>query len=63
MMVHICTHKYSPVDHGSVAGVHVDANAVARFGISGTADSLQTLRHTAIPISDLFYESVMPKMM
>lgn len=51
MVGHICTH--SPVKHGGVAGVHVDANAVARFGITGTADSLQALQRTAIPIGEL----------
>ena len=36
---------YAPVNHGGVAGVHVDADAIARFGISSTADSVQTLQH------------------
>lgn len=37
-------YTFSPVNHGGVTGVHVDANAITRFGISSTADSMQTLK-------------------
>lgn len=39
---HICT----PVNHGDVAGVDVDADAVSRFGIPGATDGVQTLQST-----------------
>lgn len=39
-------HTYTPVDHGDVAGVDVDAEAVSRFGIPGATDGVQTLRST-----------------
>lgn len=42
--VHLHTNTYSPVNHGSVASVHVDANAIARSGIPRTTDSVQTLQ-------------------
>lgn len=47
-MGYICT----PVHHGDVAGVDVDADAVSRFGVSGTADGMQTLEGTGEPSSD-----------
>lgn len=39
-------HKYTaaPVHHGAVAGVDVDADAVAGSGVSGAADGVQTLQ-------------------
>lgn len=41
---HLHTNTYSPVNHGGVASVHVDGNAVPRFGIPSTTDSMQTLQ-------------------
>lgn len=41
---HLHTNTYSPVNHGGVAGVHVDANTVPRSGIPSTTDSMQTLQ-------------------
>lgn len=46
MYLHI--NLYTPVNHGGVAGVDVDGNTVARFGIPSTTDSIQTLQHTKI---------------
>lgn len=43
---HLHTNPYSPVNHGGVAGVDMDGNTAARFGISGTTDSMQTLQCT-----------------
>lgn len=39
--LHINT--YWPVNHGSVASVHMDADAIAGFGVPGTTDCMQTL--------------------
>lgn len=44
-MRHICTQIHTPVNHGGVAGVHMDANAVTGFGISSPTDSMQTLKY------------------
>lgn len=40
------THK-APVDHGGVAGVDVDADAVAGLGVAGAADGVQALQTRA----------------
>ncbi len=42
------TNAHTPVNPGGVAGVHVDADAVARFGVSSTTDGMQTLQHTDV---------------
>ena len=39
-------HTYWPVNHGGVAGVHMDADAIARSGFSCTTDGVKTLKHT-----------------
>lgn len=44
------TNTSAPVDHGGVAGVDVDADAVAGSGISGAADGVQALRRGNIRI-------------
>lgn len=41
---HLHTNTSAPVGHGGVAGVDVDADAVARSGISGAADGVQALQ-------------------
>lgn len=40
------TNTYTPVNHGGVAGVHVDADAVAGLGVSSTTNGMQALQHT-----------------
>lgn len=47
---HLHTNTSAPVHHGGVAGVDVDADAVARFGISGAADGVQALQMCNIRI-------------
>ena len=42
---------FSPVNHGGVAGEHVDADAIAGFGISRSTESVQTLQHEEITMS------------
>lgn len=61
--LHMRTH--SPVKHGAVAGVHVDGNTVARFGIPSTTDGLKTLQHAntkeqkeTIPINQPFHQKL-----
>lgn len=44
---HLHTNTSAPVDHGGVAGVDVDADAVARSGVSGATDSVQALQRAA----------------
>lgn len=47
-MGHLHTYTYSLVNHGGVTGVHVDADAIARLGVPGTADSVQALEDRCI---------------
>lgn len=45
-MGHSCVPTGAPVDHGDVAGIDVDADAVPRLGVSGPTDGVQTLEGT-----------------
>lgn len=48
MIGRLHTNIFIPVDHGDVAGVHMNANAIARFSIASTTDCMETLQNKAV---------------